>query len=288
MLCLCRSNLFISCNLLCCRICVLSLYHNSVCYCSPSQGVVISQKHWHHKKNRSGLCLKAIWASSVELTTWSPSTVGWVKYVPFMGKSSGLGVGVSKLVWINKSWSSSSRTCWFTPYCYTGVAVGPVSQSSAGWLGLLVSVWGNYRQVGLFSLLGGLWTAWNGCRPIAPNKQNMESFPVWPERPWLPVHSSVSSEVVRGYSLCLGKPQEFKMILERAKASPLAGPLQSDWRDFFESEGAIPKGAEDAWALSPLSTEMRPLCVWDAKRRADVPGALLQPCGLGIQMGKRT
>lgn len=145
-----------------------------------------------------------------------------------MGKSSGLGVGVSKLVWINESWSSSSRTCWFTPYCYTGVAVGPVSQSSAGWLGLLVSVCGNYRQVGLFRLLGGLWTAWNGRRPIAPNKQNMEIFPVWPERPWLPVHSSVSSEAVRGYSLCLEKPQDFKMILERAEASPLAGPLQSE------------------------------------------------------------
>lgn len=49
------------------------------------------------------------------LSKWhgSLSTVGWVKYVPFMGKSSGLGVSVSKQVWINKNWLSSSRWKYF-------------------------------------------------------------------------------------------------------------------------------------------------------------------------------
>lgn len=65
-------------------------------------------------------------------------------------------------------------------------------------LGLTVSVCGSYRQVGLFSLLGGLWSAKNGCSQIAPHKQDMETSPVWPEGLWLPVHSSVRSEWSEG------------------------------------------------------------------------------------------
>lgn len=97
-------------------ICVLSLYRNRVLLFAFSRGCNIAAALAPYKTRR-GLCLKALWASSMELTARSLSTVGWVKYVPFMGKSSGLSVGVSKLVWMNKSWLSSSRikcfSCFF-------------------------------------------------------------------------------------------------------------------------------------------------------------------------------
>lgn len=76
---------------------------------------------------------------------------------------------------------------------------------------------------------------------VVPNKHYTQSFPVWPERPWLPVHSSFSSELVRGYSLWLEKPLGFKMTLDRAEASLLAGPLPN-------SEVAVEMPAEPCFS----------------------------------------